>query len=545
MKILWLDLNSSYAHSSLALPSLQAQLINHKQLEWDIISATINENPSTIATEIYQHRPDIIAATCWLFNHEQLIHILARAHALLPMCRIVLGGPEFLGDNETFLRNNSFVDAVFRGEGEESFAQWIKVWNKPEAWQTINGLCYIDIHYHLYHDNGLARIKDFQHLTPPEESPLYNWDKPFVQLETTRGCFNTCAFCVSGGEKPVRTLPIDHIRERIRIIQNHHIHNIRILDRTFNYNNHHAKGLLNLFREFPDVHFHLEVHPALLNDELKNELASMPPGQLHIEAGIQSLHQNVLTISRRNGSLEESLKGLKFLCSLDNIETHADLIAGLPLYHLNEIFEDIRTLAAYQAGEIQLELLKLLPGTKMQRHANELGICYSPLPPYEVLSTKEITPDELQTARMLSRLLDGFYNTKIWQNITRKLIIEQHEFLSLFLNFLIKEGVIDQPMSQEKRGLLLYQFCQQTYPSYETEMTLAWIEAGMSLKKQPAYKIRSKHIVPPENWKIIYGTYQNNLRLISLPSDKTGEPTYWYGFEIESQNKRPIFKAIN
>ena len=119
------------------------------------------------------------------------------------------------------------------------------------------------------------------------------------------------------------------------------------------------------------------------------------------------------------------------------------------------------------------------------------------------------------------------------------------KLLSLFLNFLIKEGVIDQPMSQEKRGLLLYQFCQQTYPSYETEMTLAWIEAGMSLKKRPAYKIRSKHIVPPENWKIIYGTYQNNLRLISLPSDKTGEPTYWYGFEIESQNKRPIFKAIN
>ena len=64
------------------------------------------------------------------------------------------------------------------------------------------------------------------------------------------------------------------------------------------------------------------------------------------------------------------------------METHADLIAGLPLYHLSEIFEDVRTLAEYGAGEIQLESLKLLPGTEMRRRAEELGIQYSPLPPY-------------------------------------------------------------------------------------------------------------------------------------------------------------------
>ena len=69
------------------------------------------------------------------------------------------------------------------------------------------------------------------------------------------------------------------------------------------------------------------------------------------------------------------------------METHADLIAGLPLYRLDEIFEDIRILAEFQAGEIQLESLKLLPGTDMRRRSNELGIQYSTMPPYEVLVT--------------------------------------------------------------------------------------------------------------------------------------------------------------
>lgn len=61
------------------------------------------------------------------------------------------------------------------------------------------------------------------------------------------------------------------------------------------------------------------------------------------------------------------------------METHADLIAGLPLYHLSEIFEDVRTLAEYGAGD-STGILKLLPGTEMRRRAEELGIQYSPLP---------------------------------------------------------------------------------------------------------------------------------------------------------------------
>lgn len=544
MKILWLDLNSSYAHSSLALPALQAQVKGNAQLEWDIVSATINENPGMTSAEVYNRKPDIVAATCWLFNHEQLLHTLARIKALLPDCCIALGGPEFLGANEQFLRNHTFVDCVFRGEGEEVFARWLEIWNKPEAWHTLNGLCYLDA-ASTYHDNGRAQVAHFDKLVPPEESPFFNWTKPFVQLETTRGCFNTCAFCVSGGEKPVRSLPIETIRKRISLIQAHHIRNIRVLDRTFNYNARHARALLDLFREFPDIHFHLEVHPALLSEELKEMLANMPKGQLHIEAGIQSLHPEVLAASRRAGNLTDALAGLKFLCALPNLETHADLIAGLPLYHLEEIFDDVRTLASYRAGEIQLESLKLLPGTEMRRRAEELGIRYSPFPPYEVLQTREITPDELQTARMLSRLLDGFYNTRIWQGITRRLIIGQPDFLHRFLDYLIHAGVIDQPMSQERRGILLHDFCKRTYPAYETAMTLAWIEAGMSLKKQPAARVRTKHVVPPEEWETVYGTYREGLRLCMLPPAENETTTYWFGFEPESQQTKPVFMARN
>lgn len=543
MKILWIDLNSSYAHSSLALPALHAQIMTDPSIEWEIVSATINENTGMIVDEIYRHRPDILAATTWLFNHEQLMHVASRVKALLPEACLVLGGPEFLGDNEEFLRKNPFVDCVFRGEGEEVFPQWLTCWNHPEQWHTVPGLCYLTPNKE-YKDNGIARVLNFAGLVPPEQSRFFNWSKPFVQLETTRGCFNTCAFCVSGGEKPVRTLSIESIRERLQLIHAHGIKNVRVLDRTFNYNPRRAKELLRLFLEFhPDIRFHLEIHPALLSEELKEELSLLPKGLLHLEAGIQSLREPVLEKSRRMGKLSDALDGLRFLCALPNMETHADLIAGLPLYHLHEIFEDVRTLAGYAAGEIQLESLKLLPGTEMRRRAEELGIKYSPLPPYEVLQTHEISVSELQTARQLSRLLDGFYNTPAWQTLTRELILNDKQFLHRFLAYLTKVNLIDQPMSLEKRGLILYEFCKQNYPEYQIQAAIAWIEAGMSLKKLPAEKVWTKRQIPPATWNIIYGEYKESLRLCFLPADEKGEHGYWFGFKSEIQKASPVFKA--
>lgn len=543
MKILWIDLNSSYAHSSLALPALHAQIADNASIEWEIVSATINENTGSIVDEIYRRHPDILAATAWLFNHEQLLHITSRLKALLPDSFLILGGPEFLGDNENFLRKNPFVNCVFRGEGEEAFPKWLACHNDSEKWNTIPGLCHIDANGQ-YRDNGMARVLNFSNLVPPEESPFFNWSKPFVQLETTRGCFNTCAFCVSGGEKPVRTLSIDSIRRRLQTIHRHGIKNVRVLDRTFNYNPRRAKELLQLFLEFyPDIRFHLEIHPAFLSDELKEELKQLPKGLLHLEAGIQSLREPVLMQSRRIGNLTEALEGLKFLCSLPNMETHADLIAGLPLYRLDEIFDDVRTLARYKAGEIQLESLKLLPGTEMRRHAKELGIKYSPLPPYEVLQTNEISVCKLQTARRLSRLLDGFYNTPAWQDLTRELILNDPAFLYDFLDYLTNINLIDQPMSLEKRGLILYEYCKLHYPEYQIAASNAWIEAGMSLKKLPAEKVKTKRQVPPESWEVIYGQYKDHLRLCFLPvSEETGSG-YWYGFESEIQQIKPVFKA--
>ena len=76
MRLLWLDLNSSYAHSSLALPAIHAQVEGREGgVEWAKVAATINSNVGSVVAEIVAAKPDVLAATAWLFPHEVLLKI--------------------------------------------------------------------------------------------------------------------------------------------------------------------------------------------------------------------------------------------------------------------------------------------------------------------------------------------------------------------------------------------------------------------------------------------------------------------------------------
>jgi MoaA/NifB/PqqE/SkfB family radical SAM enzyme len=545
VKILWLDINSSYSHSSVALPAIHAQVSQHREWEWCVVRGTINDNPGSLAAAVAEQNPDVIAATFWLFTHQMQIEVLSRAVQLLDGVKVVCGGPEFLGCNEEFLRRNAFVNAVVRGEGEVALPNYLDAINDTSQWPEIKGLCWMEDG--VYHDNGIASVSDFAALKYPEESSFFNWDKPFVQLETTRGCFNTCAFCVSGGEKPVRYQSLNQVKARLENICAHGIKDVRVLDRTFNYDVSRACQMLDLFMQYKGkMRFHLEIHPSLMPDLLKERIAALPKGLLHLEAGIQSLDTKVLTASGRKGSLETSLAGLKYLCSLDNVQTHADLIAGLPEYTLDMLYKDIIKLVETGVDELQIESLKVLPGTQMRTSANNNGLRYSPLPPYEVMRTPAMSPDELRTAMQLSRTIDLYYNAEPWQKVIRELICHDENFLLAFTKHLKEMMVLDSPISLERRGVILYEYCRTHHPERLSDVSIAWIQGGFSLKKDPAgniTKIKNLDAFQEEfsvQMTVLYGEASPTHRFYLYSSDNRH---ILFGYDSSDHQPTPVFMA--
>jgi hypothetical protein len=294
------------------------------------------------------------------------------------------------------------------------------------------------------------------------------------------------------------------------------------------------------------MRFHLEIHPSLISDVLKARLDSLPKGLLHLEAGIQSLDSDVLAESGRKGSLKSSFEGLKYLCSLDNLETHADLIAGLPSYSLTTLCSDIEELVETGVDELQIESLKVLPGTQMRLGAKDNGLRYSPLPPYEVLLTPAMSATDLRTGMQVSRMIDFYYNAPAWQQITRHLIENNVDFIMRFTQHLSEIMVLDSPLSQERRGAILYDYCKEYHPEMVTEVSVAWIEAGHSLKKEPAgdvvrIKDLEGYLVEHQaRLDIAYGSAEPSHRYYLLTS--SGRKII-FGYDSLIHRPEPVYRA--
>lgn len=537
-RLVWLDLNASYSHSSLALPMIEAQ-DNNSSIDWRVVFATLSSDVTTIVSEIVELKPEIIAATAWLFTHDKLHQIVRRVKAILPEITVIYGGPEFMGDNEQYLRVNTYVDCVVRGEGEEVFYELIDKINDKNSWKDISGVCALV--NEEYTDRGTAKVQKFAELKYAEESQFFKFDKAFVQFETTRGCFNSCAFCVSGNDKPIRSISMDEVRKRLLVFIEKGIKDIRVLDRTFNYNKIRTAQFFDIFREFASVlRFHLEIHPALLSNEMCAELSSMPKGLLHLEAGVQSLDEDVLKACNRGGELEKAIKGLKFLCDADNLECHADLIIGLPLFTLEQVYKDVKKLVEIGAEEIQLETLKLLPGTPLRRDAEKWGISYSPLPPYEVLKTTHISVAEISEAVIISKMLDNFYNDSIYKNVITQLITREPAFTKEFTVSLLDK--LGMPLTPTSRGELLYSFCKANYPKYLPEITSTWICGGLSMKREAAHGIEPYTGELPSDLTVKFGNKDNVTRFYVV---KYGEKHIYFGFNRKLEHSSPVFLAEN
>ncbi len=270
--------------------------------------------------------------------------------------------------------------------------------------------------------------------------------------------------------------------------------------------------------------------------KLREALARVPEGLLHIEAGIQTLRQGVLDNCTRKGSCAQAVKGLEFLIGCGKFEVHADLIAGLPGYSYPHLVEDTLQLMQIGPAEIQLESLKLLPGTYFRINAEELGIRYSPAPPYEVLKTPHISYAELGKAMVLSKVLDLWYNDAKWREPFREIFATDQALLEKMIAELQGSEILAQPLSLENKGLLLYRFCKQNTPELAPLISLQWVRNGLSMKKEPAENFTK--------WEMKEGIHTNPLYMENDPRYKywhitTGTTRHWFSFNKEIERIAP------
>jgi radical SAM superfamily enzyme YgiQ (UPF0313 family) len=492
--LVYLALNASYAHTMLAGWLLKASLTpGPRSVQWRTVEATSGDDPRALLGRILDFRPDVLAVSVYLFNVPSVYPLLRRVKICRPDCVIIAGGPEFSGGNEAILRREPALDAVVRGEGENALAQFVPVFQERSAWRDIPGLCFIS--NGVYCDGGWADpIQPLDRIPSPYADELTGFQKPFIQLETSRGCSNSCAFCTSGTRPGVRFYREERIRADLETIRRHGIRQVRLVDRTFNEPPKRAVELLTLFRrDFAELAFHLEIDPARVTPEFVEALQAFEPGQLLLEVGIQTFRAETLDTLGRRGTVADMRRGLTLLSAVKTVDLHVDLVAGLPGVDWDQLIRDLNELTRLGPREIQLEILKVLPGTELERRREEWGIRAAGDPPYEVLQTRELTPSNLLQAHRLSRAIDWFYNVEAFRPWVCQAVIREESFWPRWLMYLEGEGVVSHCPSLENRYRLLDAYWGRKGDNdLRQALQYDWLKRGHSPQKG---------IAPGEPWK--------------------------------------------
>jgi radical SAM superfamily enzyme YgiQ (UPF0313 family) len=164
-----------------------------------ILDMRIDEN---LDTELYRFRPDVVGCSCVAANSHLAKQIFRRVKDYASEIVTVVGGHHPSLMPEDF--NETFIDAIVIGEGEETLHEFVRAYDSKHNWQEIPGIAYRskDGEFKVNRNRELINLDK---LPMPARSltKLYrdkgfyfrgNW-RPIDCTITSRGCPNKCTFC--------------------------------------------------------------------------------------------------------------------------------------------------------------------------------------------------------------------------------------------------------------------------------------------------------------------------------------------------------------
>ena len=409
MKVHLTTLNAKYIHTSLALRWLY--VVNKDHFDLTFSEYTIKESVSVIAEDIIANGYDVVGISVSIWNVAQSRELASILKEQNPNIIIIAGGPEVSYEPKFFIENWD-IDYVISGEGEfvlrellyalqdggeidvESVSSKNRIRYRP-AQADINELIKYPSPYQLERDNADRKNR-------------------MTYFETSRGCPYSCQYCLSSLEKGVRYFPAEYVIDNLKYLIDSDVKQIKFLDRTFNLNRKHTSVVFDFLidNHRPNLSCQFEIYADLMNDETIDYLNNnVPKDYFRFEIGIQSTHEPTnIAVQRRqdfpllSGNIEKIMNG-------DVIDLHLDLIAGLPYETFDRFRKSFNDVFCLRAKEVQLGFLKLLRGTNLRRDAEFYGYVYDEEAPYEVISGKDISKEDLDRIRDAEGALEKFWNS--------------------------------------------------------------------------------------------------------------------------------------
>ena len=470
MKILLTAINAKYIHSNLAIYSLRACAGEYKS-QIELAEFTINNQKDYILEEIYKRKPDILCFSVYIWNLDYVESVAREFKKICPDTPVWVGGPEVSYEVEDFLTSHPEIDGVMIGEGEETFREVCGYYAGNRGLDDIQGIA--------YRDNNGIRVTESRAIMDMSRIPfcydtMEDFSNRIIYYESSRGCPFSCSYCLSSVDKSLRFRDTELVKKELLFFINQKVPQIKFVDRTFNCNHAHAMEIWRFIKEHDNgvTNFHFEISADLINEEELKLISDMRPGLIQLEIGVQSTNEVTIKEIHRTMKLERLKEVVRAIQSGANVHEHLDLIAGLPYEDYDSFARSFDEIYELKPNQLQLGFLKVLKGSFMYEHAKEYGIIYHDRPPYEVLSTKWISFDDVLRIKKVEEMLEVYYNSGQFE-ITMKLMDVLYDsafdFFQRLGDFYEEKGYLAMSHSRIRRCEILLEFMQAELQAKEGE----------------------------------------------------------------------------
>ena len=503
MKVLLAAVNAKYIHSNLAVHSLKAYARTYTE-EIEVAEYTINQTFDAILQDIYRRKPDLLGISCYLWNIEYVGQLLRELPKILPDTKIWLGGPEVSYDAKAVLEQYPKVEGVMCGEGEETFAELLRVYHEEKG-ALCSGVkrdeLFSDIPGIAYRNKDKAVIQnDFRPVIDLSTIPfvydhIEDFENRIIYYESSRGCPFSCSYCLSSIDKCLRFREIELVKKELQFFIDKKVPQVKFVDRTFNCRHDHAMAIWTYIHEHDNgiTNFHFEVSADLLNEKEIALINRMRPGLIQLEIGVQSANEITIREINRTMKIDVLSTIVDKIKKGNNVHQHLDLIAGLPYEGYESFGKSFDRVYKMNPEQLQLGFLKVLKGSHMMEMTGEYQILYKDREPYEVLSTAWLTYGEILGLKMVESMVEVYYNSGQFKHTL--VFLEQYfedpfRMYEALGRFYEKKGYSEISHSRMRRYEILMEFAgeQKEIPlEVLSDVMLLDLYLRENLKSRPSF----------------------------------------------------------
>ena len=497
MKILLAACNAKYIHSNPAVYDLKAYAAAYKD-SVQIKEFTINQPKDEIMKEIYRSGADVVCFSCYIWNISFVRELIRDLKKILPDTVFWAGGPEVSFHAKNFLEDMPQVTGIMKGEGEETFLALAGYYLEGKGrLEEISGIVFRKENEIV--DNGFREPVDLDRIPFIYENPE-NFENRIIYYESSRGCPFSCSYCLSSIDRKLRFRSLSLVKKELQFFLDHRVPQVKFVDRTFNCRHEHAMEIWKYILEHDNgvTNFHFEVSADLFREDELELIGRMRPGLIQLEIGVQSANPETLEAVHRKTDLEKLRRNVEKIRSFHSVHQHLDLIAGLPCEDYESFRRSFNFVYSMKPDQLQLGFLKVLKGSLMEEKAREYGITCKSLEPYEVLSTRWISYEEILKLKTVESMVEVYYNSGQFQYTLNWLTGFWEDAFSFYEDlgrFYERKGYEELSHSRIRRYEILLEFLHE-----KPEISVAEAAGRMvydlylreNLKKRPSFAADQK-----------------------------------------------------